>query len=239
MQRYFIENKYFNDNLIKITNNDFHHMKHVMRYKLGDQVVVVNYDKEVFLTKIIEFNKKDCLLEIIDEIKLEDNHFDLTIAQSLIKKDHFELVLQKTTELGVSKIIPLHTKRSIIKIDDFAKKKQRYETIVKEASEQSERISLPIVSNMMSIKDIDYSIYDLVFVCYARNNETDKLSEYLINANKNTKVLFFIGPEGGFTKDELEYLDDKSQFISLGKTILRSETAAIYIASVYRYVMEN
>lgn len=239
MQRYFIENKYFKDNLIRVTDTDFHHIKNVMRLKLGEKVVVVNYDKQVFLTKIIEFNKKDCLLEIVEEIKQKDNSFNLTIAQSLIKKDNFELVLQKTTELGVSKIIPLHTKRSIIKIDDFSKKKQRYETIVKEASEQSERVSLPIISNMMSIKDIDYLIYDLVFVCYARNNETNKLSDYLKYANENTKVLFLVGPEGGFTEDELEYLEDKSQFVSLGKTILRSETAAIYIASVYRYTMEN
>lgn len=239
MQRYFIENRYFIDNHIRVTNNDFHHIKNVMRLKLGEEVIVVNYDKQVFLTKIIEFNKKDCLLEIVEEIKQKDNSFNLTIAQSLIKKDNFELVLQKTTELGVSKIIPLHTKRSIIKIDDFAKKKQRYETIVKEASEQSERISLPIIENMMCIKDIDFSFYDLVFICYARNNETDKLSDHLKYANESTNVLFLVGPEGGFTKDELEYLEDKSQFVSLGKTILRSETAAIYIASVYRYMMEN
>ena len=87
--------------------------------------------------------------------------------------------------------------------------------------------------------DIDYSLYDLVLVAYARNELENNISKYLKDITKETKVIVLIGPEGGFSKDELKYLESKAIFVSLGNTILRSETAAIYIASIYRYQMER
>ena len=239
MQRYFIKNENFKDNLIKISEKDFHHIKNVMRFKIEDEIIVVDYNKHVYLTKIKSFNKNDCFVEIVKELDAVDHRYNLTIAQALIKRDNFELVLQKVTELGVSEIMPLNTKRSIIKINDFSKKKQRYETIVKEASEQSERITLPTITNQINIMDIDYSLYDLVLVAYARNELENNISKYLKDITKETKVIVLIGPEGGFSKDELKYLESKAIFVSLGNTILRSETAAIYIASIYRYQMER
>lgn len=239
MQRYFIESENFKENLIRISGNAFHHIKNVMRFKIADEIIVVNYCKEVFLTKIIEFNKNDCVVEIVRKIDQVDSGLNLTIAQSLIKRDNFELVLQKITELGVTKIIPLETKRSIIKIEDFSKKKNRYEMIVKEASEQSERVSLPVITDLTSISEIDYSEYDLVLVAYARNDQDKSISKEFRDISIDTKVIVLIGPEGGFSNEELKYLKDKAKFVSLGNTILRSETAAIYVASVYRYQMEN
>jgi 16S rRNA (uracil1498-N3)-methyltransferase len=210
-----------------------------MRFKLGDEIVICNYNNQAFLTKIILLDKKLCKVEIIKELETTENIFNLTIAQSLIKKDNFELVLQKTTELGVKGIIPLQAERSIIKIDDFTKKKERYSLIVKEASEQSERVSVPDIHNLAKIEEINYEDYDYVFLAYAREDKDNSLMKALKELNQNSKVLFLIGPEGGFSKQELEFLKDKAISVSLGNTILRSETASIYVASVFRFLMEN
>ncbi|MCK5731846.1 MAG: 16S rRNA (uracil(1498)-N(3))-methyltransferase, partial [Tenericutes bacterium] len=239
MQRYFIENKFFNENRVMILGKDFHHIKNVMRFDIGDEIIAVDYQKNVFLTRITEIRKKAVIAKLVEQITAIDKTMNLSIAQSLIKKDNMELVLQKTTELGVREIIPFRAKRSIVKIDDFRKKKIRYETIVKEASEQSERCTLPIISDIHEIESVPYSDFDLVLVAYARNNLESKLSDVLKSVDVNTKILVLIGPEGGFSAEELEYLADKGTFISLGSTILRSETAAIYIASSLRYILEN
>ena len=239
MQRYFIENKYINENRVIILGKDFHHIKNVMRFNIGDEIIVVDYQKNVFLTKITEFRKKAVVAKILEPITAIDSTMNLSIAQSLIKKDNMELVLQKTTELGVNEIIPLRAKRSIVKIDDFRKKKIRYETIVKEASEQSERCALPIISEIHEIESLQYSDFDLVLVAYARNSSESNLSNVLKPIDDNTKILVLIGPEGGFSNEELDYLSDKATFVSLGSTILRSETAAIYVTSSLRYRLEN
>lgn len=239
MQRYFIENKYFNKNLIEITDKDFHHIKHVMRNKINDELVVCSYKNQAFKTKITSFQKNSVIVEIVEELAIDFNIMNLTIAQSLIRKDNFELVLQKTTELGVKEIIPLLTERSLIKVNDQAKKLNRYKLIVKEASEQSERSNIPIITEVTKLEDLLYHKYDMVLVAYARENEDNKLSEALKTFDKSMNVLVLIGPEGGFSDKELELLKDKAKFISLGKTILRSETAGIYITSAFRYQWEN
>ncbi len=239
MQRYFIENKYFNENRVIILGKDFHHIKNVMRSNIGDEIIAVDYQKNVFLTRITEIRKKAVIAKIVEPIKVIDKTLNLSIAQSLIKKDNMELVLQKTTELGVREIIPLRAKRSIVKIDDFRKKRIRYELIVKEASEQSERCTLPIISDIYEIESLLYSDFDLVLVAYARNSLESKLSNVIESIDRSTKILVLIGPEGGFSSEELDYLADKATFVSLGSTILRSETAAIYIASSIRYELEN
>jgi len=239
MQRYFVEDNNIKDGLVKISNSDFHHIKNVMRLKIDDKIIVTNFSGKVFLTRISEYNKNVVVLEIIKEENPVPNTFNLSIAQTLIKRDNFELVLQKVTELGISDIYPIKTSRSIIKIDNFEKKLIRYNTIVKEASEQSERTILPIIHDLCPIKDLPYKKYDLVLVAHARETDNNSLSSVINGIDKTKKVLVLVGPEGGFTKEELAYLADKAIFVSLGKTILRSETAAIYIASSFRYAWEN
>ncbi len=238
MQRYFIKENQINDSIITISNQDLHHIKNVMRFKIGDSVIVVTDSLKTYLAKISEYNKSSVLLNIIEELDTVDNTLNVTLAQSLIKKDKFELVLQKATELGIKEIIPLQAKRSIIKIDNFEKKLLRYNTITKEASEQSERSSLPIISNIKTIKEIDYSKYDYIFTAYARN-ELISLNDQLKSIKKTDNILILIGPEGGFDQTEIEYLKEKSNLVSLGNTILRSETAALYLISALRLMMEN
>ncbi len=238
MQRYFIKEEQIKDNSITISDSDFHHIKNVMRFKVGSELVVITYTGKSYLTVLSCFEKNSVILNIKEALKTINNTLNVTLAQALIKRDKFELVLQKTTELGVKEIIPLKTKNSIIKIDNFDKKKLRYETIVKEASEQSERNKVPKIHDLLDIKSLPYENYDYVFTAYARKNSKSLLGE-IRTIDSSKSVLVLIGPEGGFDKAEIEYLESRSKIISLGNTILRSETAAIYFLSAIRLIWEN
>ena len=239
MQRYFINKDNILNNQVNISGNDAHHIKNVMRMKLGDIVVLNTYKGQVFKATITNINKNDVELQIIQELDNSYRPYNLTLGLAMIKKDNFELVLQKSTELGVAEILPLITERSIIKIDDFSKKASRYETIIKEASEQSERTVLPIIHNLTSLNEIDFSIYTKLLLCYARE-KNNKLTELIGQINPKDKVLALVGPEGGFSQKEIDFLISKGfNSISLGKTILRAETAAIYVASILKSIMED
>lgn len=238
MQRYFINKENIKNNQIIIAGQDAHHIKSVMRMTINEEVIINTTEGDIYLASISQINKNDVSLQIIKRLENTYNPFNLTLGVSLIKKDNFELILQKVTELGVKAIIPLTTERSIIKIDDFSKKLNRYETIIKEASEQSERTILPKIYDLTALDDLDLSIYDKLILCYAREND-ETFSKILGELQPSDNVLAFIGPEGGFSTKEIQKLKNKGfKTVSLGKTILRAETAAIYVASIMKFFME-
>lgn len=235
MQRYFAKEQI--NNKFILYDSDIHHIKKVMRYKIGDEIEVVS-NQLVYICKITNLDSID--LEILSS-KKEDSELkiDLTVAISLVNEQKFDLILQKLTELGVSTIIPIKTERSIIKLDDNKanKKIERWQMICKEASEQSKRTSIPKVTDIMTLSELTKISSNLKLLCSLSGNPKP-LDNYL---KKNIKeVLFVIGPEGGFTSKEEELLlrnDFKS--VSLGKRVMRVETATMYVASIVNYICEG
>ena len=231
MQRYFAE-KLENDKFI-LLDSDIHHIKNVMRGKIGEQIEVV-YDNKVNICKIINLEP----LELENIRKLNDNNemnIELTIAVSLVTEQKFDLILQKLTELGVNRIIPLKTERSIVKLDDkkIAKKIARWQLICKEASEQSKRNKVPVVSDILTLNELINIDGNMKLIC-SLNEKALHISKYLIS--DLNKILFAIGPEGGFSQNEEKYLlDNGFKPVSLGKQVLRVETAAMYVASIINY----
>ena len=148
-----------------------------------------------------------------------------------------DLILQKLTELGVNRIIPVSMERSIVKLDDSKakKKKERWLSICKEASEQSKRTNIPIIEDVMSIKDIIKLEADIKLV--ASTKEKNKmLNSYLQGINKCAKIIMIVGPEGGLSDSEEMYLcSNDFNGVSFGNLIFRVETACIYVASVFNY----
>lgn len=235
MQRYFVKEK-INNNFI-LYDTDIHHIKKVMRCKIGDKIETV-FDSTVYTCQITNLEPLD--LEIISSQK-EDRELplDITIAISLVNEQKFDLILQKLTELGVSTIIPLKTERSIVKIDNqkASKKIERWQMICKEASEQSHRTKVPKVENIINLTDLIKVDKQLKLICSLRDN-TKKLGEYFTNNTK--ELLFVIGPEGGFSpKEEELLLNNNYKPVSLGKRVMRVETAAIYVASIISYIYEG
>ena len=235
MQRYFAKEK--KDDFFILNDSDIHHIKNVMRYNIGDKIEVV-YDNTVYICCIN--NIEPLLLKNTFSIN-EDREMKvkLTIAVSLVNEQKMDLILQKLTELGVWKIIPIKTERSIIKLDDKKSEKKitRWQTICKEASEQSKRTIVPKVEKIISLKELSELKNDLKLIC-SLNNDTKSLKHYLNDEVKD--VLFVIGPEGGFTEKEETYLLSKNFLpVSLGKRVMRVETATIFVASIINYICEG
>lgn len=231
MQRYFIKNK---DMLLE--ESDIRHIKKVMRMNINDKIEVV-YNNKLHICEITSlepFNIK--VIEELDENK--KTKIELTVAVALVKEQKMDLILQKLTELGVSKIIPVSMERSIVKLDKerFNKKKVRWESICKEASEQSKRTNIPIIEDIKSIKDLTKEDADLKLV--ASTKEKEKLLNYYLQSIEDcAKIIMVIGPEGGISDREEDILISNGyNRVSFGNLIFRVETATIYVASIINYI---
>ena len=232
MQRYFA--KEYNDKII-LRDSDIHHIKNVMRMKIDDRIEVV-FDKKLYICNIDSM--EPLILSIIDIINEENKiNLDVIVALGLVKEQKMDLILQKLTELGVNEIIPVNMERSIVKLDDnkISKKMIRWNTIYKEASEQSKRTSVPIIHDVINLKDLSKIDGDVRLV--ASTKEKDKLLNcYLQNIDNCAKIVVVIGPEGGISDREEDYLFDNGYSpVSFGNLIFRVETACIYVASILNY----
>ena len=234
MQRYF---KSTNDDIFELSNDDSYHIIKVMRNKIGDNLEVV-IDKKLYICEII---KMDNLVTVkrVEEVECDSElPCYVTVAQSLVKEQKMDLILQKSCELGVSEIIPINATRSIVKLDKKESKKvERWNKILKEASEQSKRIVVPKVNEIMDIKDLTNLDYDIKILCTV-NELSMSLKEVLNKDLSNLKILLVIGPEGGFTDNEEKILIDNG-FIStsFGRRVLRTETASLYALSIINYIL--
>ena len=233
MQRYFVNEKVGNS--FFIAADDSYHIIKVMRMQLKDKIEIVFQDK-LFLCEIVKLSpnvKCDIVKEFDNERLILPK---VSIAQSLVKEQKMDYILQKSTELGVYEIIPMYTERSIIKVKDkYDKKIERWKKVVKEASEQSKRFTLPYLNRIIDLKELIKEKYDFKFICSV-NEKTKTIKNVLSNVNINDTILFVIGPEGGFSeKEEKLLVDNGFQSITLGENILRTETSSAFILSVINY----
>lgn len=233
MQRYF---KDTNKDIFELSCDDSYHIIKVMRNKIGDKIEVV-IDKKLYICEIIKIDNL-VTVQKIEEVECDSElPCYVTIAQSLVKEQKMDLILQKSCELGVSEIIPINSTRSIVKLDKKETKKiDRWNKILKEASEQSKRVVIPRVNEIMEIKDLAKLDYDIKILCTV--NEISKSIKDVFDKDlKNLKILLVIGPEGGFTDSEEKILIDNG-FIStsFGRRVLRTETASLYALSIINYI---
>ena len=146
----------------------------------------------------------------------------------ILKNDKMNLAIQKLTEIGVNKISPLKTERVVVKINE---KKEKWDVVVREALKQCRGIKFTEITPVKKLAEIDYSKYDKIIFAYENSDESKSLSEIIEKEDKN--ILYIIGPEGGITQEEVDFLkNNKAIEISLGKRILRAETAAIVVCGI-------
>ena len=237
MQRYFasVDNHFF----AHLNQDDEHHVLHVMRMKKGDEIEVVS-EQKVFLCRIDETSPLtiSVIHEIANDVEISE---DVTLLFALTKGDKIDLVLQKATELGVKKVALIQSERTVVKYDDkdLEKKANRFKKIMKEASEQSHRLVVPEFLGVFNLKNLPKEAFsDINYVAYEK--DASQVNEAFSNLQRGKSISILIGPEGGFSEQEIESVT-KRGFIrtSLGKRILRAETAAIYALSVLGYLLEN
>lgn len=223
------ENIYENKIVIE-DKADVNHLKNVFRVKIDEKVRAVDGEKE-YICRVAELDKKSVTL-IIDEI-YEDRfstNIKIDAAIGILKNDKMDLTIQKLTEIGINKIIPLNTKRGVAKVSE---KKEKWDLIVKEALKQCQGVKPLIIDKVTKIDKLKLSDYDLVIVPY-ECEEQYTLKNLLKNRKENIeKVLYIIGPEGGFDIEEIEYLKNNgANIVTLGRRILRAETASIVVGGV-------
>ncbi len=246
MQRYFL-NDAFQNGEARLTGDDARHISRVMRMREGEQLIVVEQEKEAHICEIHAFEDQDVLVKQTGKtIPSPELPIQVTIACGLPKGDKLDLIVQKGTELGMYGMVPFDAARSIVKWDakKGAKKTERLQKIAKEAAEQSHRTHIPVISSAISFAQLVQSCaqYDVVFVA---DEEDAKIAERtrLVDKLKKTvdcqSMLVIFGPEGGIDRGEAEKLREAGVITtSLGPRILRAETAPLYMLAAISYEFE-
>ncbi len=234
--RLYFPGKLSLEDSVKLENKQVHYLINVMRKKIDDSILVFNCVNGEYLAKISEIYKNTIIINIIKKIRDAKIENDIWLLFAPVKKSPTEYIVQKATELGVSKIIPVITERTITKNLNL----KRMQDIAIESSEQCERITIPEVCAVKKLKDL-ISNWDndrIIFFCdeTIRNNDVVKIDFQNLSIKSFGAIL--VGPEGGFSTDETNYLREKKFIrpIDLGPRILRSDTAVIAALSLWHYI---
>ncbi len=211
---------------VNLSKEQAHYLKNVMRKNVGDELLVFNNSYGEYLGEIRNISKSECVLFLKENTKPSKPLNNITLAFAPVKNAKAEYIVEKATELGIGSITPIITERTIIR-------KVNNERLVKtsiEAAEQCERVNVPQVNKTNSIINLIKSNEKIIF-CNERGGAV-KLNELQLDANENYNIL--IGPEGGFSDDEVALLEryENSISVTLGENILRADTAAILACGV-------
>lgn len=246
MYQFFVEPSQIQGTRVIITGNDVNHIKNVLRMQPGEEIAVSNgEDGKEYRCGIEELNEEEivCTLRFVKEDGVELPS-KIYLFQGLPKADKMELIVQKAVELGVYEIIPVATKRAVVKLDEKKAKQKiaRWQSISEAAAKQSKRRIVPEIHSVMSFKEA---------VAYAGKMQTKVIPYELAEGMEKTRALvdnlkpgediaIFIGPEGGFEESEIQTaLENGIEPITLGKRILRTETAGFTVLSWIMYQLEG
>lgn len=255
MSKFFVKTEQIENNNIIINGDDVNHIINVLRMKKDDEIQVCNQETgDNYNAQITQYTKNEVDCEIIERInKTTESNVNITLFQGLPKFEKMELIIQKNTEVGVKRIVPVIMERTVVKIDEkvASKKLERWQKIAEIAAKQSMRDIIPNIDNITKLKEIDTTEYDVVLVAY-ENEEHNKLKDELqklskkiegTNSNNNEEnfnIAIVIGPEGGISEKEIELLAEKNaKFVSLGRRILRTETAGLVMTGNILYELEK
>ena len=222
MQQYFVDINVHTGDIIALSDDILYHLIKVLRKDNTYTFRIADTIGHIYFANLI--NNRECK---IGENTNENNELDcdITCILSLIKNDKLELTIQKLVELGIKKIVPYQAVRSVVKVKND-KKLERLNKIVREAAEQSHRNIIPEVCSPATIKDLEKYKSDYNYICY----ESEK---NITEIEKAKSITYIIGPEGGFEDNEYKKICELGfESVSLGKRILRAETAAIYMTSI-------
>lgn len=253
MPKFFVKNNQIKDDIVNINGSDVNHIVNVLRVKKEDEIQVCNQDTgENYNARVIDYTKENVKCKIINKIdKTVESNINITIIQGIPKYEKMELIIQKNTEIGVKTIVPVIMERTIVKLNEKLafKKLERWQKIAEIAAKQSMRDKIPKIENVIKFKQIEEILKnnDKVIVAYENeeNNilktELKKIKEEIKEKHLHTyNIAILIGPEGGISSKEIDVLEKyNSKIVSLGKRILRTETAGLVMASNILYELEE
>ena len=244
MHHFFVTPEQVRESHIYIEGSDVNHVKNVLRMKLGEELEICNGKDKKYLCEIEEMTSDYVCARILEELKADTElPSKLYLFQGLPKGDKMELIIQKAVELGVYEIVPVATKRAVVKLDDkkASKKVERWNSIAEGGAKQSGRSFIPEVTSVMSYKEaLAYaSKLDVVLIPYELAEGMAETKQIISAIEAGQSVGIFIGPEGGFETSEVESaIAIGAKAITLGKRILRTETAGLTTLSILMYHLE-
>ena len=246
MHHFFVEPSQIQDKKIIITGRDVNHIKNVLRMKIGEEIAVSNgVDNREYRCGIEEYTEQEiiCTLRFIKEDGVE-LPAKIYLFQGLPKADKMELVIQKAVELGVYEVIPVAAKRCVVKLDEkkAAAKVNRWQGIAEAAAKQSRRGVIPVVRNVMSMQEaIEYTeSMDVKIIPYELAEDMQHTKDIIRSVKSGESIAVFIGPEGGFEESEVQAAFAAGiEPVTLGRRILRTETAGLAVMSWLMYHLES
>lgn len=248
MHKFFTPKELINGDVAKIIGDDVKHIYKVLRISEGEKVTLNNCEGVEYLGKVMSVSKQEVLVKILEKLEV-NNESDIKIYlfQGLPKSQKMDLIVQKGTELGITEFIPVITHRVDVKLKGEFKKIYRLKKIALEAAKQSKRSIIPSVLEPIEFEEVLDKIksLDLLIVPYENANNfgiktlmNELRIENMVDDIKNVGI--FVGPEGGIEESEVERLKDKgARIVTLGKRILRTETAGFVAASLIQYELSD
>ena len=245
MQHFFVSPEQVREEKIYVEGSDVNHMKNVLRMKTGEELTIGDGDGWLYLCVVESYEEDMAVLKILEKKKDESElPSKIYLFQGLPKADKMELIIQKAVELGAYEVIPVETKRCVVKLDGkkAAKKVERWKQIAESAAKQSKRMLIPNVHEVLTFKEaLKYAeSMDVRLIPYELAKGMQETKEILADIQPGQSIGIFIGPEGGFEEKEVETaISEGAKPITLGKRILRTETAGLAILSVLMFQLEQ
>lgn len=236
MYHFFVSEEQINGENAYIEGSDVNHIVNVLRMKPGEELLISVKGDWDYLCKIVDIETDRVNLKVLESMEQRELPVNITLLQGIPKSDKLEMIIQKAVELGVSEIIPVKTKRVVVKIDEkkVDTKVNRWNAIAESAAKQSKRSIIPKVHEPMSIDNALEIVKDfgVKLIPYENADGIDKTRKILDNMDKTKNIAVFIGPEGGFEESEVDSIKNSGfEVITLGKRILRTETAGLALLS--------
>ncbi len=222
---------------IFIEGEEFNHLKNVLRLGVGSEVLVSLNDEYEYICEIVNMDKSSAQCKVNGKQLCAGNpNKNIVIFQAVTKKEKFELIVQKATEIGVCRIVPFRSEYCVAKVTES--KMERLETIAKNACKQCERTIVPVIEPCTDVKGVISRFGDFDLVLFA--NERADVGEKIKNMEKYKNIAIIVGSEGGFSQKEKEaFLEANATCVSLGKRIYRCETASIAMMSLVSILSGN
>ena len=240
LKRFFIHNLDLEeDNTYELGKDDYNYMVNVMRLKKSNNILINNNTEYDFLCEITEVNKNKIQIKVLEQTKnKKEASVKVTVCQALVKNDKLELITQKITELGATKLIPFSSQFTVVK--EHTQKTERLNKIAEQASSQCGRSKTLEISSIEKLKELPNLLknYDLVLLAYEKSEDSLKNAFDSVKTAKDIAII--IGSEGGFSEEEVTNLKQSLpnlKVVSLGSRILRAETASIVLTSIVMYEM--
>ncbi len=243
MYQFFVEDEQIFAGQVRIVGTDVNHIKNVLRMKRGERVRISSAQGTNYLCSVASFQGDAVVLDILEE-NIGDTELPAKIYlfQGIPKGERMETVIEKAVELGVHEIIPVAMRYCVVKLDEkkAQKKVARWQEIARSAAKQSKRSLVPVIHPLMNFSEAaDYAAKcGLRLVPYENEEGMAATGEALNDLKGTDSISVFIGPEGGFARAEIDALREGSRVISLGRRILRTDTASIAVLSMLMLALE-